>query len=67
MPELNCPACGALFPNEAELRQHGGQAHANPPTTVAPAEHRDFNCAACGAHFHSEIELKEHGAKAHKM
>ena len=65
MSPPNCPACGAAFPNEAALREHGAQAH--PMRAAAAAPHAAFDCKACGAHFHSEIELKQHGGQAHRM
>ena len=62
--EFACPACGATFPTEAALRDHGSQAHPMPATSPP---HASFDCKACGAHFHSEAELKQHGAQAHRM
>ncbi len=62
--EFACPACGATFPTESTLRDHGSTAH---PMSTASSPHPSFNCKACGGHFHSEAELKQHAAQAHRM
>lgn len=62
--ELACPACGATFPTETALRDHGSKAHPMPAT---PSPHLSFDCKACGAHFHSEAELRQHATQAHRM
>lgn len=61
--KLECPACGAAFATEVELKQHGAM-HMSSPSGGA---HASFACKACGAHFHSEPDLKAHAAEAHRM
>ena len=60
MPAFNCPACGATFPTEAELKTHGA-VHMPAAPTGASA----FTCAACNVHFASAAELKAHGSRVH--
>ncbi len=62
--EFACPACGATFPTESALRDHGSTAH---PMSAASSPHPSFDCKACGGHFHSEAELKQHAGQAHRM
>lgn len=62
--QFACSACGATFPTEAEMRQHGSTAH---PMPAAPPSHASFDCKGCGTHFHTEAELKQHAAHAHPM
>ena len=59
MPEFKCQACGAAFPSQEALMQHGAAAHAPP--------HQHFACQACGMEFHSQAELQAHGKAAHPM
>lgn len=63
-PEFACPACGAHFPNEIALREHGSKMHPMPAAPPAPA---GFACQACGARFASQAELMKHGAENHRM
>ena len=62
--EFACPACGAAFPTEAALHDHGSKAHPMPATSPPQAP---CDCKASGARFHSEAELKQHAAQAHRM
>ncbi len=63
--EFRCPMCGATFPSEAALKQHGAMHMGG--SGGSPAASPGFACAACGAHFATEAELKAHGAKSHPM
>ncbi len=54
-----CPACGATFATESELKEHGKNHMSATP--------QQFKCPACGASFASQQELMEHKAKAHPM
>ena len=60
MPEFACPACGAKFPTQEALMEHG-KMHA----ASAPAQ--QFKCQACGATFATQAELQAHGKTAHPM
>ncbi len=51
-----CPACGASFPNEAELKEHT-KTHMAGEKPQAPSQYR---CNVCGASFSSEQDLQEH-------
>ena len=62
--EYVCKACGANFPNESGLREHGSKAH---PMPGASPPQVDYACQACGAHFRSEAELGAHASQAHRM
>ena len=55
-----CPACGATFATESELREHG-KVH------LSSKPEQQFKCPACGATFATQQELREHNAKAHPM
>ncbi len=57
---FNCPACGATFSTEAELKEHGKMHMASKPA-------QQFKCSACGASFSTQQELMDHKAKAHPM
>jgi uncharacterized C2H2 Zn-finger protein len=65
-----CPDCGAVFADPAELGQHLAKAHAGGDAQASMAmnpysETPGVTCALCGATFATAKELAEHDLKPH--
>jgi DNA-directed RNA polymerase subunit RPC12/RpoP len=59
--QYTCPACGAHFATEPELRQHGAMHRSG-----AQGGPGSFVCTSCGARFRSGPELQAHAGQAHR-
>jgi pyruvate/2-oxoglutarate dehydrogenase complex dihydrolipoamide dehydrogenase (E3) component/uncharacterized C2H2 Zn-finger protein len=59
--KFRCPACGAEFDTQEQLRQHARQQHQMQQGQPA----KSFRCPACGAEFSTQEQLESHSRQAH--